>query len=223
MKRSLRFTLVLLAAAASAPCQRPGPRGRGPAPESESKPPLAKNEAEKRILDTLNQAVRAGELYLNVPATDGRMLRILAESVNAKTVVEIGTSTGLSGLWFSLALDKTGGRLNTFELDPHRAALARAHFKKAGVDRLVNLTEGDAHVNIVKVKGPVDVVFIDAEKAGYVDYLNKMLPAVRPGGLILAHNTDMVPDYMRAVTTNPDLETVVYSGGAGLAITLKKR
>jgi predicted O-methyltransferase YrrM len=171
----------------------------------------------------MNEIVSAGELYANVPAADGRLLRILTESVNAKSVVEIGTSTGISGLWFCLALDRTGGKLNTFELDAGRAALARAHFKKAGVERLVNLVEGDAHKNIAQLKAPVDVVFIDAEKDGYVDYLNKILPLVRPGGLILAHNVDMVRDYMAAVNSNPDLDTVVYMQGGGLAVTLKKR
>jgi caffeoyl-CoA O-methyltransferase len=151
------------------------------------------------------------------------MLRLLTEAVNARHVVEIGTSTGISGMWFCMALERTGGKLSTFELDPHRAALAREHFKKAGVDGLVTLVEGDAHRNITKLKGPIDVVFIDAEKPGYVDYLNKMLPIVRPGGLILAHNIEMVPAYVKAVTTNPDLETVFYMQGNQLGITLKKR
>ena len=63
----------------------------------------------------------------------------------------------------------------------------------------------------------------DAEKEGYLDYLSKMLPLVRPGGLILAHNINMVPDYIKAVTTNPDLETVFYMEGNQLGVTLKKR
>jgi predicted O-methyltransferase YrrM len=150
------------------------------------------------------------------------MLRVLAESANAKHVLEIGTSTGISGLWFLLALESTGGRLTTLEIDPRRAALARSHFKKAGVDGLVTLLEGDAHQNVTTVKGPLDVVFIDAEKDGYVDYLNKVLPLVRPGGLILAHNVNMVPNYVKAVTGNSALDTVFYMQGNQLAITLKK-
>lgn len=193
------------------------------APESEQHPPLAKTEAEKRILATLGDMVKAGELHLNVPAADGRMLRVLAEAVNARNVVEIGTSTGVSGLWFCLALEKTGGKLTTFELDPGRAATARANFKKAGVDRLATVVEGDAHQNITRLQDQIDVVFIDAEKQGYVDYLRKLLPLLRPGGLILAHNVEMVADYMQAVRTNADLETVVYMQGGGLAVTLKKR
>jgi caffeoyl-CoA O-methyltransferase len=66
-------------------------------------------------------------------------------------------------------------------------------------------------------------LFIDADKGGYVDYLEKILPLVRPGGLILAHNIDMVPEYVRAVSANPDLETVFYMQGNQLGVTLKKR
>ena len=186
-------------------------------------PPMPRGELEKRVLATLDDAARAGELYANVPAADGRMLRLLAESAGAKSVVEIGTSTGLSGLWFCLALDKTGGKLTTFEIDPARAATAAAHFKKAGVDRIATIVQGDAHENIKRLHDPVDIVFLDADKEGYVDYLNRLLPLVRPGGLILAHNIDMTPAYVRAVTTNPELDTVFYTQGAGLAITLKKR
>jgi caffeoyl-CoA O-methyltransferase len=151
------------------------------------------------------------------------MLRLLAEAANAKNVIEIGTSTGISGLWLCMALEKTGGKLTTFELDPHRAALARTNFEWAKVDHLVTIVQGDAHQNVLKLKDPVDLVFIDADKSGYIDYLNKLLPLVRPGGLILAHNIDMVPEYVKTVTSNPALETVFYMQGNQLAATLKKR
>ena len=142
---------------------------------------MIKTDVEKRVLATFDSIVRPEERYANVPVADGRMLRILAEAVNAKSVLEIGTSTGLSGLWFSIALDRTGGHLTTLDIDPGRLAQARAHFKKAGVENLITIIEGDAHKNIAQVKGPVDLVFID------------------------------------------DLETLVYSSGGGLAVSLKKR
>ena len=126
-------------------------------------------------------------------------------------------------MWFCIALEKTGGKLTTFEYDSGRAATAKKHFKEAGVEQLVTVVEGDAHQTVTRLKAPLDIVFIDADKGGYVDYLNKLLPMVRPGGLILAHNVNMVPDYVKAVTGNADLETVFYTQGAGLAVTLKKR
>lgn len=221
MKKILLILCAFLAVAVFVVAQRSG--SARVAPESEASPPIARTPAEKKVLETINEIVKAGDLYANVPAADGRMLRILAESANAKSVIEVGTSTGISGLWFCLALEKTGGKLTTFELDKTRAALARKHFNKAGVESRVTLIEGDAHQNITKLRDPIDIVFLDAEKDGYVDYLNKLLPLVRPGGLILAHNTNMIADYMKVVTSSPDLETIVYTTGGGMAVTLKKR
>jgi caffeoyl-CoA O-methyltransferase len=221
MKRTSTLIAIVLITVAGMVGQRPDHEST--APENAQSPPLGQTESEKRILTTINDVVRAGALYANVPVADGRMLRLLTEAANAKNVIEIGTSNLISGLWFCIALGKTGGKLTTFELDPQRAAVARTHFKQAGVDRLVTIIEGDAHKNIAKVYDPVDLVFIDADKTGYVDYLKKTLPLVRPGGLILAHNVDMVPEYMKAVTSNPALETVFYMQGNQLAVTLKKR
>ena len=187
-----------------------------------SAPPIANGEAEKRILAVLDEMVKSHQTYLSVPMEDGRALRLLTEARGAKSVAEIGTSTGYSGLWFCLALERTDGHLTTFELDHSRASAAREHFRRAGVENRVTLIEGDAHEELAKLKSPIDVVFIDAEKAGYLDYLNKILPLVRPGGLILAHNVEMVPDYVKVVTTRADLETIFYLEGAGLAVTLKK-
>jgi caffeoyl-CoA O-methyltransferase len=186
-------------------------------------PLLAGPAEEKRILGVIEEARKSGDVYLEVPVADGQMLRLLTAAANAKQVLEIGTSTGYSGLWLSLALQETGGKLTTFEIDAGRAARARKHFQQAGVESMITLIEGDAHRNVRQWKGTADVVFIDADKGGYLDYLNVVLPLVRPGGLILAHNFEMSPDYVRAVTTNPALETVFYKQGAGLAITLRKR
>jgi caffeoyl-CoA O-methyltransferase len=188
-----------------------------------SAPSLGGTDQEKKVLAVLDRMVKSRETYLSVPVEDGKALRLLTEAAGAKYVVEVGTSTGYSGLWFSLALLHTGGRLTTFELDPGRAAQARAHFQQAGVSDLVTVVVGDAHQKLSTVSGPIDVVFIDADKEGYVDYLNQLLPKVRPGGLILAHNLNAIPEYIEQVTHNPQLETIFYTEGNGLAITLKKR
>lgn len=198
-----------------------GPRGRMMGGgDGYGNAPLAADAAEKRILEIAENVER----HLNVPREDGRLIRLMAESIGAKTAVEFGTSTGYSGLWFALALRKTGGKLTTFEYDPGRAATARANFEQAGVADLITVVVGDAHETARNLKGPIDIVFIDADKPGYRDYLEKVLPHVRPGGLILAHNISRVsqnPQYMEAVTTNPALETIRIN--AEMAVTLKKR
>jgi predicted O-methyltransferase YrrM len=122
-----------------------------------------------------------------------------------------------------MALQKTGGKLTTFEIDAGRAATARENFKKAGMADIITLVLGDAHEKVKDLKEPIDILFLDADKEGYIDYLNKLLPLVRPGGLVLAHNINprmADPKFMEAITTNPNLETIVRSG---MSITLKKK
>jgi caffeoyl-CoA O-methyltransferase len=212
--RTLGFLLTGLAVAASACAQG---HHWGPAV---NKPPVAGSPAEKRVLDVLDQMVARDELFLAIDADNGRMLRLLAETAGAKNVVEIGTSTGYSGLWICLALQSTGGRLTTFEIDPGRAEQARRHFEDAGVGGLVEVIVGDAHENVKRLKDPIDLVFLDADKEGYASYLKVLLPLVRPGGLTTADNVGSAPDYVTAVTTDPRLDTVFFGR---FAVTLKKR
>ena len=185
-----------------------------------------KAEAEiLQVLDDLHDHQRQG--MMNVPPADGRLLRELVEEVDAKRVVEIGTSNGYSGIWICLGLRETGGKLTTFEIDKPRAALARENFKRAGVEDLVTLVEGDAHVEVMKLREPIDLLFLDADKAGYIDYLTRLLPLVRPGGLVLAHNTTnlaaALKDYVYAVTHGPYLATDFRNADeAGMAVTVVK-
>ncbi len=216
MNRMLSLIGILLAVAGVGFAQ-------GPTMPLPFNPPAARTDAEKKILDVMDHMMKFNQTYLSVPPQDGEALRLLVEAADAKNVVEIGTSTGYSGLWFSSALLKTGGHLTTFEINHERATMARGHFQDAGVENLVTIVEGDAHEEVAKLTMRIDVVFIDADKPGYIDYLNKVLPLVRPGGLILAHNVDMVPDYVKAVTASPDLETIFFMQGRGLAVTLRKR
>ncbi|QEH35912.1 Putative O-methyltransferase/MSMEI_4947 [Aquisphaera giovannonii] len=189
--------------------------------------PLAKDDREAKILAVLDDLDQHRRGTMNVPREDGRMLRVLAESIGAKNVVEIGTSNGLSGLWLCLALGKTGGHLTTFDIDPGRFELAKANFHRAGVDALVTQVLGDAHEEVLKMKDPIDLLFIDADKAGYLDYLNKLLPLVRPGGLIVSHNMASPPpdpEFVKALTTNPALESLfINMHDQGLGVSLKKR
>ena len=244
MKRSAIAIATMIGATALAQpgsAQQPGPEGKteqikqrrgrgGPGPGEAagdlSKPPQPKDDGEKRILEALDQA-RQGQRYANVSTADGRLMRQLTEALGARRVVELGTSTGESGLWFAMALRKTGGHLYTHDIDPGRIAVARENFKKAGVDDLITIVEGDAHQTATKNTDPIDVLFIDAEKEGYDAYLKELLPFVRPGGLIVAHNMRRPapnPRYVEAITTSPDLDTsFVLMEGAGIGITLKKR
>jgi len=235
LKKMVLFVLagiLVLAAVESLTAQPPRPgggfRGGRPGPGfavRQSAPPVPANEDEKKILSVLEEMDRdqSGGM-MNVPQEDGRLLRLLTESIGAKHVVEIGTSNGYSGIWFCLALRTTGGKLTTHDIDEDRASLARENFKRAGVDNMVTLVMGDAHETVTRIKEPIDVLFIDADKEGYTDYLNELLPLVRPGGLILAHNVGRAgQDFHKAITEDPNLETVFQGQGQDVGVTLKKR
>jgi len=200
---------------------------------------LAQDDAEKRILAALDQ-MRTGPRFANVSYTDGRLLRLLAEAVDAKRVVEIGTSTGDSAVWLALAVESTGGHVYTHEIDKGRAEIAEENFKNAGVDKLITLVLGDAHETVKRYRDPndhlfvdadkqqsIDILFLDADKEGYIDYLEKLMPLVRPGGLVIAHNMNTRQADLRfveAITENPKLETLILlKEGAGVGVTLKKR
>lgn len=190
------------------------------------RPPVAKDEREKRALETLDEMSR-GTWHLNVTTREGRLMRQLTEAVGAKRVVEIGTSSGYSTLWYALAVRATGGHVFTHEIDPEKVKLARANFQKAGLDDMITIIEGDAHQTVTQHKEPIDVVFLDADKTGYIDYLQKLLPLVRPGGLILGHDMHRPrpdPRFIDAITQSPDLDTsFVMMESYGFSLSLKKR
>jgi predicted O-methyltransferase YrrM len=224
-KPARRAMLAAAGAAALVPVARAQMRGPRPA-DTVAGAPLAKSPEESRVLEVLADVYR-NHRYLSVPPADGRLLRVLAESIGAKHVVEVGTSTGYSGLWMLLALMKIGGRLSTYEADAERHAMARANFDRAGLGRLARLVLGDAHAEVMKMRDSIDLLFIDADKEGYLDYLRKLNPLVRPGGLIVSHNMHSPrpdPAYVRAITTDAALETVFLNmDDAGVGVTLKKR
>lgn len=204
-------------------------RGRGDAKQKwsfEAKP-IAKDKVEEKALGVLEEMASEGRRMQSVPMDDGRFLRILAESMGAKNAVEIGTSHGYSAIWLALAMKRTGGNLTTYEIDKDRAKLAEANFEKAGLSDVITLVLGDAHEKVNEQKGPIDILFLDADKKGYIDYLEKLLPKVRPGGLVVAHNINpwqADPKYVEAITKDKSLETLLVNlQASGISVSMKKR
>lgn len=140
----------------------------------------------------MQRAVAAGLPDIAVDASVGRLLTLLAKTISAKTIVEVGTLAGYSGIWLARGLSE-GGRLYTIEYETKHANFARAEFTTAGLADRAEVIEGaglDVLPTLAERLGPgsVDVLFLDAVKTEYPDYLEAALPMLRPGALLLADN-----------------------------------
>jgi caffeoyl-CoA O-methyltransferase len=147
---------------------------------------------EDEVLEELRYEISRRSLpEISISAEVGRLLQVLLTSIGARRVVEVGTLGGYSAIWMGRALPAEG-RLLSLELDPERAALAREFVARAGLETVIEVREGDARDVLKELaagpEAPFDAVFIDADKESYVDYLERALELVRPGGLIIADN-----------------------------------
>ena len=165
---------------------------------------------------------------LAVSEEDGRFLRVLVGATGAKQVLEIGAASGYSAIWIGLGLRQTGGKLTTIEFDPVRAKEAAGNVQRAGLSDIVRVVHGDAFMEVPKVAGTFDLVFLDAWKPDYKKFFDMVFPRVNPGGLFLAHNVinkknDML-DFLAAIEKHPmALNTTVSPGHEGISMTYKKR
>lgn len=166
---------------------------------------------------------------MNVPADDGKVLYDLIIKNKYTRALEIGTSTGRSGIWMAWALSKTGGKLITLEISERRYDDAVANFKKAGLSEYVDARLVDAHDEVPKLKGPFDFIFVDADKGWYVRYFKLLFPKLTVGGCYTAHNvlnTGMygIPQFLKHLKTVPGLETTINrSSRSGVSISYKKK
>jgi len=175
---------------------------------------------------------------MNVPTIDGETLYDIIIKNNYKSALEIGTSTGHSGIWIAWALSKTGGKLVTIDIDEQRHNTAIENFNQAGLSEFIDARLADAHLLVKELKGPFDFVFSDADKDWYKNYFVDVDPKLKVGGCFTAHNiTDpgsgnrggfgrgansgqaIFLDYIRS---RKNYETIVNSSGAGISISYKR-
>jgi caffeoyl-CoA O-methyltransferase len=210
------------------------------------------SDAVERYLDSLHgppdpllaemeaQAARE-RIPIVIPQT-GRLLAFLAAASHARLVVEVGTAIGVSTLWMARALPPDGC-IVSFEVDPGRHADARAYLERARVAARVDLRLEDARAGLRSLEaGSADVLFVDALKEQYRDYLDVGLRLLRPGGLVAADNalldgtvatgrperhwTEGYIERMRAVNAwllaRPDLEGTLLPVGDGVLVALRR-
>jgi predicted O-methyltransferase YrrM len=153
----------------------------------------------------------AREDYLSVSRDTAKLLYMLVRAAGARSIVEFGTSFGVSTLHLAAGLrDNGGGRIITTEFEPSKAARARENFAAGGLADLVELRQGDALQTLARdLPGRIDLVLLDGAKGLYPAVLALLEEHLKPGALIIADNADRSPDYLRRVRSAADGYTSV--------------
>lgn len=189
------------------------------------------------LIDALAAETRATQKYpqMLIGSVEGSLLRTLAKAIRAERILEIGTYTGYSALWMAEALPD-GGTLITCDTDPVSTALARQYWARSPDGDKIELRLGDASDTVKTLEGPFDLVFLDADKRGYVDYWETCVPMVRSGGLLIADNvlwggavlapesaSDLaLVEFNKHVTADPRVDNTLLSVRDGLMVALKR-
>jgi predicted O-methyltransferase YrrM len=185
------------------------------------------SEIDSKVQEFLNSSRRN---YMNVPYADGKLLHDIILENNYKSALEIGTSTGVSGIWIAWALSKTGGKLITIEIDPARHRMALENFERVGLSDYIDARLADAHDLVPALEGPFDFVFSDADKYWYRNYFIAVDPKLVVNGCYATHNVSdrggrrggMNSGYLDFLRSLPNYETNVSNQGSGMSVSFKK-
>lgn len=154
----------------------------------------------------------------------GQLLNILAKSLAAPTILELGTSFGYSGIWLAEAARASGGRLVTMERHGYKSAYAQEMSARAGLSQFVDFRVGDAVRMIGELPGKIDFVFVDLWKDLYVPCLEAFYPRLNPGAIVVADNlihpgTEDVQAYARAIRGKPGIRSLLLPVGSGIEVS----
>jgi caffeoyl-CoA O-methyltransferase len=173
---------------------------------------------------------------MQVDIIEGRFLQMLVRLSGAKSILELGMFTGYSALMMAEALPDDG-HLITCEIDPKAEAIARRYFAESPHGNKITIRMGPALDTIKTLTGPLDLVFIDADKINYSNYYQACVPLVKPGGLIVGDNvlwsgkvidpkdddTHAIVAFNRLVQSDPRVENVCLTVRDGIMLAWKRR
>jgi predicted O-methyltransferase YrrM len=185
------------------------------------------DERMHRMVDELAELGKQRDDAWQIPRVEGELLHHIALASGARTIVEIGTSYGFSGLFWASALRKTGGRLHTIDVDPKKYTSSRETFARAGVDDLVTSYLGDARQILANFPAspPIDLAFIDADKPATRAYFELLWPRLRVGGSVITDNATThraeLAEFVRYVRARPDASSTEVAVGNGIEWTIK--
>ena len=167
--------------------------------------------------------------FWNVERSSANFLNLMVKIKNAKSALEIGTSNGYSGIWIAKALKETGGHLTTIEYWEKRSSLAIENFKQAGVNDIITTITGDAIEILKEMKEKnfpkFDFIFVDANKAEYIEYFKSYDSLLTVGGVIISDNIlshyKKTRDFVETLMAHPNYQNQILNFDAGLMVSYK--
>lgn len=181
------------------------------------------NSTTQSVLENLEST---SEEFWNISHQTGNFISMLIKLMNAKNILELGTSNGYSALWIADALKQTGGHLTTVEFWEKRQCLAREYIEKCGLSDIVTFKIGSAY-DVVKdeINEQFDMVFIDANKQEYIKFFEVVHPLLKKGGVILADNiishSAKVKPFVDAISNHEEYQVQILDLPDGLLMAYK--
>ena len=182
------------------------------------------DEATSKVLAELEKTQKQ---FWNVPRKTGVLLNMFIKMMNAKSVLEVGTSNGYSGIWLAKALKETGGKLTTIEYYDKRQSVAIENFKICGIDDVVRPLQGSACdvIESLDESEKFDFVFIDANKREYVKYFELVKPHLTPKAMIVADNiishAEKVQTFIDAVDADDEFQYEIVEVPGGILVAYR--
>jgi|SRR5215467_4988486 len=166
------------------------------------------------------------QAFMPVPPEVGQLLYVITRSRRPATVVEVGTSYGISAIHFAAALnDNREGRLISTELSAAKVSAARGNLRATGLERWVEIRQGDAFETLKSIDGPIDILFLDSWKDFYLPLLKAIEPQLEPGSLVIGDDTKLFPErlapYLAYVRDPANYQSVDLAIGDGVELSVK--
>lgn len=208
--------------------------------ENHFKPPVVElvrrlyGSEDEALVAARRRAQEAGVPLIEVAPEDGAILAALVAAISPRRIVEIGTLFGYSAIWMARALPPDG-KVVSVESEARHAEVAAINVEAAGMGDRVEILVGEAAEVLATVEGPMDLVFIDADKAGYPEYLEWARGALRPGGVVLGDNaflgggvvgptsgsTEAMRGFLERLATDPAWTSAMIPTLEGLAMGVR--
>ena len=184
---------------------------------------------DEKTVNTCLELEKTIQDFWNVDRPSANFLNQMIKIKNSKSALEIGTSNGYSGIWIAKALLETGGKLTTIEYWEKRSSVAIENFKKAGVNDIITTLTGDAIEILREMKEKqfpkFDFIFVDANKAEYIEYFNSYDSLLEAGGIIIADNIlshyKKTKDFVETIMNHPSYQSQILNFEAGMMLSLK--